>query len=216
MFYSNNDAYMQDLYFYNQIPNNTYMNSFANTMTGNPNMQMMPNNMSNNMQSSNQMLQNSGMLQNGMHVQNLNNLYPSIYRILNPVVSRVVSNNNQHISEDLLNNMTDTVFNIVEGQIDFGDDQVQRNSQNESQSSSSSSSQSSNTNNNSSRSTEMRTSQSNSQTSFRNNRNDSLLRDLIKILIIKELLSRNQFQRQFAPNYSMSFGCTPFYNNLNF
>ena len=38
----------------------------------------------------------------------------------------------------------------------------------------------------------------NPQTSnARHNRNDSLLRDLIKILIIKELLSRNHFQRQY-------------------
>ena len=27
MFYSNNDNYLQDLYLYNQIPNNTYMNN---------------------------------------------------------------------------------------------------------------------------------------------------------------------------------------------
>ena len=27
MFYSNNDSYMQDLYFYNQVPNNSYMNN---------------------------------------------------------------------------------------------------------------------------------------------------------------------------------------------
>ena len=27
MLYSNNDSYMQDLYFYNQMPNNTYMSN---------------------------------------------------------------------------------------------------------------------------------------------------------------------------------------------
>ena len=36
MFYSNNDAYMQDLYFYNQLPNNTYMNAFGNNMQTTP------------------------------------------------------------------------------------------------------------------------------------------------------------------------------------
>lgn len=211
MFYSNNDGYMQDLYFYNQMPNNTYMNSFGNNMMGNPNMQMMNNAMPNNIQPNNQMMQNPTMFSNNIPVQNLNNLYPSIYRILNPVVSRVVSNNNQPISEDLLNNMTDTVFNIVEGQVDLGNDQIQRNTQNENQSSSNTTSNTSTNNSTSSRTTETRQ-QSNTQTSFRNNRNESLLRDLIKILIIKDLLSRNQFQRQFSQN--SFYNTPPFYMSM--
>lgn len=211
MFYSNNDGYMQDLYFYNQMPNNTYMNSFGNNMMGYPNMQMMNNAMSNNIQPNNQMMQNPTMFSNNIPVQNLNNLYPSIYRILNPVVSRVVSNNNQPISEDLLNNMTDTVFNIVEGQVDLGNDQMQRNTQNENQSSSNTTSNTSTNNSTSSRTTETRQ-QSNSQTSFRNNRGESLFRDLIKILIIKELLSRNQFQRQFSQN--PFYNAQPFYTSM--
>lgn len=217
MFYSNNDSYMQDLYFYNQVPNNTYMNSFANNMMGNtmnPNMQMMPNNMGNTMPSTMQTNNQAGMFPNNtMPVQNLNNLYPSIYRIVNPVVSRVVSNNNQPITEDLLNNMTDTVFNIVEGQVDLGDDPVQRNTTSENQSSSNTSSNMSSNNNTSSRTTETRQQQtSSSQTSFRNNRNESLLRDLIRILIIKELLSRNQFQRQFSQN--SFYNQQPFYMSM--
>lgn len=204
MFYSNNDGYMQDLYFYNQIPN-TYMNNFGNNMMGNSNI------MPNNMQPSNQMMTNPGMIPNAIPVQNLNNLYPSIYRILNPVVSRVVLNNNQPISEDLLNNMTDTVFNIVEGQVDLGDDQVQRNNSNENQISSNTSSNTSVNNNSSARTTENNRQQS-TQTSFRNNRGESLLRDLIKILIIKELLSRNQFQRQFSQN--PFYNAQPFYTSM--
>lgn len=195
MFYSNNDSYMQDLYYYNQIPNSTFMNGCGNSMLGNSNMQPM---MQGGIASSpnNQIFMNSGMIPNNMPIQNLSNMYPSIYRILNPVISRIVSNNNQSISEDLLNNMTDTVFNIVEGQIDLGEDyETQGNNRTDNQSINANSSN----NNSSNRGAETtRQNSQNPQTSnTRHNRNDSLLRDLIKILIIKELLSRNHFQRQY-------------------
>lgn len=195
MFYSNNDSYMQDLYYYNQIPNSTFMNGCGNNMLGNSNMQPM---MQGGIASSpnNQIFMNSGMIPNNMPIQNLSNMYPSIYRILNPVISRIVSNNNQSISEDLLNNMTDTVFNIVEGQIDLGEDyETQGNNRTDNQSINANSSN----NNSSNRGAETtRQNSQNPQTSnTRHNRNDSLLRDLIKILIIKELLSRNHFQRQY-------------------
>lgn len=183
----------------------------GNTMFSNMPMQGMGNNMMNN-QATNPagMISNNGMFQNnGMHVQNLNNLYPCIYRIINPVVARVVSNNTQAITEDLINNMTDTVFNIVEGQIDLGDDISQRNSQAENSSSSNSSSSTSSNNNTSARANERQTT---SQTTFKNNRNESLLRDLIKIIIIKELLSRNQMQRQFMQN--PFYNSQPFYMNM--
>ena len=194
MFYSNNNGYMEDLYYYNQIPNATYMNTLGNNMMGNINMQTMHQGVP-GMQN-NQTFANPGMFSGGMQVQNLNNLYPSIYRILNPVVSRVVLNNNQPITDELLNNMTDTVFNIIEGQIDFGDEQVQRNNNTDSQQLSTN-----NSNNTSSNRTSEQTRQNNSQlaqsNNSRNNRGDLLLRDLIKILIIKEILSRNNLQRQY-------------------
>lgn len=197
MFYSNNNSYMEDLYYYNQIPNATYMNTLGNNMMGNNNMQVMhqgvpvfPNSQS---------FASPGMFAGSMQVQNLNNLYPSIYRILTPVVSRVVLNNNQPITDELLNNMTDTVFNIVEGQIDLSDDQAQGNNRSDNQSINANSSSNNSNNNNSNRTAESaRLNNQNIQTSnARHNRNDSLLRDLIKILIIKELLSRNGIQRQF-------------------
>ena len=197
MFYSkNNDSYMQDLYYYNQIPNNTYMNNFGNTMLGNPNMPIMQPGLSNI--PNNPSFVNQGIYPNNIPVQNLNNLYPSIYRILTPVVSRVVLNNNQPITEELLNNMTDTVFNIVEGQIDLGDDQIQKNIHNENQQLNSNSSNTSNSNSsNRTSETTRQSNQGNSNNIARNNKGDYLLRDLIKILNIKEFLSRNQFQRQY-------------------
>lgn len=176
-----------------------------------PNMQIpgMGNSMMNSHgQNINGINSNNMFANNNMPIQNLNNLYPSIYRIINPVAARVVSNNTQAITEDLLNNMTDTVFNIVEGQIDFGDDTVQRNHQSENQNSSNTLTNTS-TNNSTTNSSVTRTNENNrqttAQTSFRNNRNDSLLRDLIKILIIKNLLSRNQMQRQYMFGTQMGY-----------
>lgn len=211
MFYSNNNGYMEDLYYYNQMPGGTYMNP-GNNMFGNQgnynfgnwenmNYSNMGNFNPNNMQVVNQ---------RRIPGQNLNNLYPSIYRIINPVVSRVVSNgNNQFINEDMLNNMTDTVFNIVEGQINTEEEVLsQRNSGSENQTNTNSSgSNSSNTNlaqNTSNRTGDINrnTTTSVSSNNGRNNRNDTLLRDLIKILILKELFCRNCMQRQmnFQPN----------------
>ena len=46
-------------------------------------------------------------------------------------------------------------------------------------------------------------------TSRGNNRQDSLLRDIIKIIILKELLSRNQTNPNNRPNFMQ----TPFYCN---
>ena len=127
MFYSNNDHYMQDLYSYNQMPNNTYNPYMGNWLppiaanvdsigVGNNNMYM-------NMPSTNMgMNQNPNMftgnqnINSNMNAQNPNNLYPSIYRIVNPVVNRVVSGSNlPYLTEDSLNNMVDTVYNIIEG-----------------------------------------------------------------------------------------------------
>ena len=201
MFYSNNDSYMQDLYFYNQIPNNAYMYDIGNSMTGIPNIQMMPTNpITNNM-----MYKAPGFVPNNYSGANLNNLYPSIYRIINPVISRVVSNNNQPITEELLNNMTDTVFNIVEGQIDFSDDQVQKVSQTE--------------NSNSSNTNQSRSPESiktiNNQTQSKSNRNDYLLKDFIKTLIIKELLFKNQMYKCNS-NIGMPQTYIPYSNNFNF
>ena len=190
MFYSNNDGYMQDLYFYNQTPSNAYM--FSNPMMINSNAQVMQQGGMFNFPQ-NQNVMNPGVYFNNTTPPNLNNLYPSIYKILNPVISRVVLNNKQPITEELLNNMTDTVFNIVEGQIDYGDDQVQSNINNETQQINSNSS------NNRGLSSELNRSNnhssSNNVSNSKHNKEDLLLKDFIKILTIKEIFMRNNFQR---------------------
>lgn len=204
MFYSNNDNYMQDLYFYNQTPNmmNTYNPNMNNFNNGVPNMM-------------NGMCvgQNPNMFNN-----NMNSLYPSIYRIISPVVSRVIQNSNyQFLNEDVLNNMVDTVYNIVEGQINYDEEDnspARTSSQTEGTTASNSSTNTNNSSSTTTRTSETRTTQT--TTSTRHNRNDSLLRDIIKILILKELLSRNNQMQN-----GMQFNQSPYYsgqnyNNMNF
>lgn len=217
MFYSNNNGYMEDLYYYNQMPNNTYMNP-GNNMLGNPVNYNFGNWENPNYSNPNVFNPNTMQTVNPRRtpIQNLNSLYPSIYRIINPVVSRVISNgNNQFINEDALNNMTDTVFNIVEGQIELDEDiQTQRNLASETQTNTNSSNNSLNTNslnNNSSRTIDntRNANQAQSSNNIKNNRNESLLRDLIKILILKELFARNCMQRQI--NFPANNTYNPFF-----
>lgn len=187
MYYANqNGNYMQDLNFYNQInpniqnPNN--FNQFGVPMQFNNNSlpynqmpnQVFPNN--NSGLSMNQIMQMNN---------NLENMYPCTYRIINPVVERVVDgtfSRNQIVNEDNLNNMVDTVFNIVESQLER-EEQVNQNS-----------SENRNTNNNSNTnniSNQTRNSIERNDINTQRDRNNSLIRDIIRILLIRSLLSRN-------------------------
>ena len=98
---------------------------------------------------------------------NLSYYYPSLYKILMPVIIRVIQNSNfQYINEEVINNMVDNVYNIVEGEINT-------------KSASQSDMQSNNSNNtNTTRPQESKT------------QNNELLKDIIKILVIKELQNR--------------------------
>lgn len=233
MYFSSNENYMQDLYTYNQNPINTYNPYFVNS----PGM----NQMGFGINPNNNMFPNPNM--NNQNV-NPNSLFPSVYRIINPVVNRVVSSTNtSYLTEDILNNMTDTVYNIVEGQIESDDfinqnqatlnqnlnsDSISRTANNSNGNISNTNLNSSNTTNNSStsRSSNDMVSRSNSNSASNNsnfnisNQNtstgsrryhshDMLLKDLIKILILKQILSRGNnhknpylfnYQNQFMPN----------------
>lgn len=176
MYYQNGN-YMQDLNYYNQNPNanmnyNPYMNN-------------------------NYSAQNMGMnaqvpMQNQQ--QNLSAMYPAIYRIISPVVSQVLMNNNYgYITEENLNIMVDTVYNIVEGDINLTNN-----------SATTPNTESSNQNNsscerNSSTSRQNNASNSNSRTNSQN----TLLRDLIKIMILNEISERNRNSNANNP-YMMS------------
>lgn len=186
MYYTNqNSNYMQDLNLYNQInpnmnqnPNN--FNQFGMPMQFNNNMPY------NQMQTQSFQNNNQGMTMNQLMQMNnnLENMYPCTYKIISPVVERVVDgtvSRNQMVDETNLNNMVDTVFNIVEGQLERDDPPSQNTSDNRNTNSLSNQTRNSNERNN-----DIISPQSN-----RNDRNNSLIKDIIRILIIRSLLSRN-------------------------
>lgn len=180
MFYQNNNDYMRDAFYYSQPQSNTYQYSGMSNY-------MPMGNMSNpGMRQTVNPFMSSYASQNSVE-----NMYPQVYRIIEPVAKRVIANNSyQYYTEDNLNNMVDTVYNIVEGDVSSlsstpnqmsGDDTVtQGPARNASQNSS-------NTRPVSAEPTRPASSMA-VQTS---NTGNSLLKDLIRIIIIKELLSRS-------------------------
>jgi len=175
MYYQNGN-YMQDLNYYNQNPNCGYM-PYAN-----------------NYQNMNRQIPVGHMQQ-----QNLNAMYPAVYRIVSPVVSQVLSNNNvSYLTEDNLNNMVDSIYNIVERDINLANNsngtatQTATNS-NENNCSRTSSNSAPNSN-------------STANTTSAQNRQNSLLRDLIKIMILNEIISRkqNNFSQMMMQNSNMN------------
>lgn len=185
MFYSNYDNYMQDCYCYNQYPNNRYVtyNPYA-------------------MNAQNLSMQNTNMQNTNAQIEALNNMYPSIYKIINPVVSRVLlGNNTQYLTEDILNNLADTVYGIVENQIDIGTDTTTASNDNKT---------TTNNINQTARTTVDRgTANSNynynTSNTYSQKTDNLLLKDLIRILILKEFSSKRyqpniQSQPQQYPN----------------
>ncbi len=181
MFYQNNNDYMRDAFFYSQPQNSTYQYPDMNNYNA----------MGNNMMSYGCNM-NYGINQS-VQPTSVSNMYPQVYRIIDPVANRVIANNNYpYYTEDNLNNMVDTVYNIVQGDVSsltssnsmaevVSDDTVTQGA---------SRSTTTNTNNNT-RQTNTEVTRTVSTVNTQNTNNDNqLLKDLIKIIIIKQLLSR--------------------------
>lgn len=114
----------------------------------------------------------------GFNSQNLNNYYPSIYRIVMPVIQKVINGNNyQFTNEEAVNNIVEVVLETISGDINnleiVGDpNKKQTQPQTVSQS--------------------------------QQNKENNLLKDLIKILTIKELQSKQNVRRfpySYGPLY---------------
>ncbi len=160
MYYQNGN-YMQDLNYYNQTPNMGF-NPYVASPYANQNGVMNP-----------QMAQ--------FQPPNLNAMYPAVYRIISPVVSQVLANQNRgYLTEENLNNMVDTVYNIVEGDI-----QVKSNERVANHASSESTN---NCERNTPTSRQTATTTTNSTTDSQN----TLLKDLIKIMILNEINTQRQ------------------------
>lgn len=186
MFYQNNNDYMRDAFYYSQPQSNTYpyagMNNYMNVNNTPYNYNM----------------------NNRYPVNPLENMYPQIYKIIDPVANRVISTNNySYYTEDNIDNMVDTVYNIVEGDVSSLTSTTPQNMTSDdtvTQGPARGGAQNTNTRSNTTENVAPRTNTNES------NCNKQLLKDLIKIIIIKELLSRpNNFNN---PSYN--------FNNSNF
>lgn len=112
---------------------------------------------------------NSGYPYMGFNSQNLNDYFPNIYKIVNPVVQKVVSGNNyQFTNEESVNNIVNVVLGITSGDINTLENSGNTNDANRKQTPSSNNQQ---------------------------DNSNALLKDLIKILTIKELQNKQNVRR---------------------
>ena len=141
-------------------------------------------------------------MQNQSTQNNLSSYYPSIHKIVYPVVQRVTSGTNyQYINEDIINDMVNTVYGIVEGDINNIENVSSNNINNDSKRTNQTTTQVNASSNS--------PSNINNTNNFSNlNSNNSLLRDLIKILVIRELINRQNIRRFPFNNQMMN---VPYY-----
>ena len=118
--------------------------------------------------------------------QNVLKLYPEIYKILNPMICKICESNTKPITEELLNQMTEEIYLNIESDSDINitDDRVNNKKENDSKTNNSK-----NNNMNSSN----KTNQETKKLESRNTKvpKNPILRDLIKILILNQLLYGN-------------------------
>lgn len=189
MYYQNYEDYMRAVLGYPMERQNTYTN-FNNTNC----LQFNDTNLA--FQNTEKSRNNSTMNVMESQQDNFLDMYPEIYRIVNPMVCKVCENNNEPITKELVLRMTDEVYRnleetdmttVVNVNATLGSDRTSNNSnESKSQNRITKTSQTAQTANqrNTNTTIENRDSREVRQTRPRNN----LLRDLIQILILKRLL----------------------------
>lgn len=112
-------------------------------------------------------------------VTDIENLYPEIYKIIYPMIQKACNQNTRPITEDVLDDMTNDIYNNIEAEniINLNIDITN------------------NRNENKSLSNAKKTIQENRETRQITNS----LRDLVKILLIRELIGRPDFNRPPRP-----------------
>lgn len=65
---------------------------------------------------------NNGPMQMRNQNQNNENLYPEIYKIVYPMIVKICNSNTRAVSEELVNEMTDTIYNNIESEDYFEND----------------------------------------------------------------------------------------------
>ena len=127
--------------------------------------------------------------------QNIINLYPEIYKILNPMVRKICESNTKPITEELLNKMTDEIYLNIES--DINTDAQNTDSRTSIQpTTTNNTSRRSNRTNSTLNNGDIKTHSENLSDNKKENRiskppKNPILRDLIKILILNQLLYGN-------------------------
>lgn len=116
--------------------------------------------------------------------EKINKMYPEIYRLINPIVEKCCNENNEPITQELVEKMVNEIYDVVEEQPDtVVNVNVEVSNREEKNIKERNIKQEENRNINSRR------------------RNNFLLRDLIKILILNNLLRKNNVNIHPRPNY---------------
>ena len=151
------------------------------------------------------------------------NLYPEIYKIINPMVCKICEANSKPITEELLEQMTDEIYLNIEGDMNISDDiinvrvNIPKNSE-KNISSQNIIKETKNTynrnmaQNNNSNILKQNTQNLNNENIInsekRQVRRNNTLRDLIKILILNQLLLNELRTYRQRPMYSFGTGFT--------
>lgn len=102
MYYNDYENYMRNVLGYSNMNNNTYQQYDSNYSNYNN---------YNNMQMNQYQTRNNTL--------DIEKMYPEIYRIINPIVCRMCDNNNQPISESLIEQMTNEIYDNVINRIEI-------------------------------------------------------------------------------------------------
>ncbi len=125
--------------------------------------------------------------------QDILNLYPEIYKILNPMICKICEANTKPITEELLNQMTDEIYLNIESDGNINNRNTNTNLRNTDNSSKTSNNRTTEKNKETNR--EENTESMKNETRQARTPRNPVLRDLIKILILNQLLFGNSWQR---------------------
>ena len=114
MLYNNYEDYMRNVLGCSNMSNNPYEQSDWNyqhyntysSQCGNPYVNQYSN-------------QYSNMYNNSMSLAECEQMYPEIYKVINPLVCEMCDNNNQPITEELVEQMTNRIYDNVENRVEI-------------------------------------------------------------------------------------------------
>lgn len=205
MYYNDYEEYMRDVLGYNSIQPNIHKENYYASQMG------MLNQLNQTTQQNqvNQMHSNfipRNLNTNTFFKSNIEDLYPDIYKVVNPVISKICKKNTKPITEDVLEDMVTEVFNNVNiDDINIVNINIETKD----------------TRKTSSKDIRENKENKDNRDDRRRRPNNQILRDLIKILILNQILSRNfTGMPLFSRNPQETISQNPYlnqgYNYMNF